>query len=172
MNTPIRFALMSYGKVASLHARALKATRGAELVAVWGRDKAKREAFAAEFDIQPYNDVHRMVSESSVDVVIIASPHPLHREHSLMALDAGAHVLVEKPMALSTSDCDAMIRAAKEAKKKLGVISQRRWYPSARRIKEAIDAGKIGDPVLGQIIMLGYGTKNITRAIPGVAAGL
>ncbi len=162
----IRYAIAAYGKVARLHARALKTVDNAELVAVWGRDPAKRAAFAAEFGIRPFADLTTMVQEASVDAVIVASPHPQHREHTLEALRAGAHVLIEKPMALTSADCDAMIDAAKYGNRKLSVISQRRWYPSAQRIRQALDSGKLGAPALGQAIMLGWRDENYYRSDP------
>jgi len=163
---PIRYAIAAYGKVAHLHARALKTVATAELVAVWGRDPEKRAAFAAEFGIRAYADLSTMIKNASVDAVIIASPHPLHREHALESLHAGAHVLIEKPMALTTADCDAMIDAARSARRKLSVISQRRWYPSVQRIRSAIDEGKIGAPALGQAIMLGWRDEKYYRSDP------
>jgi UDP-N-acetyl-2-amino-2-deoxyglucuronate dehydrogenase len=173
MKDRIRFALMTYGKVARLHAHALAALPNAELIAVWGRDAAKREAFAGEFGIAAYADVDRMVRESSVDAVIVASPHPQHREHTLAAIAAGAHVIVEKPMALTAADCDAMIQAADSAKRKLAVISQRRWYPSVRRVRDAIDSGKLGEPALAQVTMLGWRDEAYYRSDPwrGIWAG-
>src|SRR5262249_5138131 len=68
----------------------------------------------------------------------------------------GVHVLVEKPMAASLADCDAMIAAAQKAGVHLGVISQRRFYEPVRRMKDAIDAGKIGKPALGVFIMYSW----------------
>lgn len=163
---PIRFAVATYGKVARLHGRALKNTPGAELAAVWGRSPEKRETFAKEFGIRAYADMAAMVRDAAVDAVIVASPHPQHREHTLEALSAGAHVLVEKPMALTTADCDAMIAAAQGAGLKLGVISQRRWYPSTLRVRRTIEDGKIGEPVLGQVIMLGWRDEAYYRSDP------
>ena len=156
MDRPIRFALVTYGKVARLHARALKSIPGAQLVAVYGRDPAKREAFAAAYGIQPYGDITEMIAVTAADVVIVASPHPQHKEHTIAALQAGAHVLVEKPMAILVEDCDEMIAAAAKAGRLLSVICQRRWYPSVQRIRKAIDEGKLGAPALGQVIMLGW----------------
>ena len=153
---PIRFALITYGKVARLHARAIKNIPDALLVAVYGRDAAKREAFATEFGLSSYDDIALMVKESAADVVIVASPHPQHKEHAIAALQAGAHVLVEKPMAILVEDCNEMIAAAKKAGRHLSVICQRRWYPSVRRIRQAIDEGKLGAPALGQVVMLGW----------------
>ncbi|MFH2113538.1 MAG: Gfo/Idh/MocA family oxidoreductase [Spirochaetota bacterium] len=156
MDKPIRFALITYGKVARLHAKALRSIPGAQLVAVYGRDRAKREAFASEFGIQPYGDIAEMVAGSTADVVIVASPHPQHKDHAITALQAGAHVLVEKPMAILVEDCDEMMAAAIKAGRLLSVICQRRWYPSVQRIRKAIDAGKLGEPALGQVVMLGW----------------
>ncbi len=166
MQEPVRFALMTYGKVARLHARALAAVPHAKLVAVWGRDGGKREAFAAEFGIKAYGDVAAMIRDAAVDAVIVASPHPQHRAHTLEALAAGAHVIVEKPMALTAADCDAMIGAAVAAKRKLAVVSQRRWYPAALRVRQAIDAGKLGIPALGQVTMLGWRDEAYYRSDP------
>jgi predicted dehydrogenase len=75
------------------------------------------------------------------------------------AAQAGANVLVEKPLASGLNDCDDIIRTCKENKVSLGVISQRRWYEPVRRVKDAIDAGKIGKPVLATVTMLGWRDK-------------
>jgi predicted dehydrogenase len=155
MNT-VRYALIGYGKVAKIHAKALKDAKDSTLVAVWGRDSGKAQAFAQEFGILAYTDINLMVKEAKVDAVIITTPHPLHKEHTIAALRAGAHVLVEKPMALTVSDCDAMVETAKAEKKLLSVISQRRWYPASLRIHKAIEDGKLGTPMLGQVTMLGW----------------
>ncbi len=76
------------------------------------------------------------------------------------------HVLVEKPLAASLSDCDAMLASAYEGKTKLGVISQRRWYEPVRRMKDAIDAGKIGRPVLGTFSMYSWRDPAYYRSDP------
>jgi len=101
-----------------------------------------------------------MVQDQKLDVVIICTPHPFHAAPTIEAMKAGAHVLVEKPLASSLQDCDAMIKAAKETGKKLGVISQRRWNEPVMRVKEAIEAGKIGQPAFGTINMLGWRDRN------------
>jgi predicted dehydrogenase len=97
-----------------------------------------------------------MVEREKLDVVMVATPHPAHRDPAITALNAGAHVLVEKPFASSIEDCDAMSLAARDNKRKLGVICQRRFYRPSMRIRQAIDQGKIGKPVLGTIEMLGW----------------
>lgn len=162
----IRFGILTYGKVAHLHAQALRSVPGIELVAVWGRNPEKREQFAKTYGIEPYGDISAMIQEAHIDAVVVASPHPQHTEHSLEALEAGAHVIIEKPMALRTEDCDQIIHTAAKNKKKLAVISQRRWYPSVRRIREAIDTGKLGKPMIAQVTMLGWRDEGYYKSDP------
>lgn len=162
----VRFGILTYGKVAHLHAQALQSIPELELVAVWGRNKEKRDHFAATYGIKAFDDISDMIHSAQVDAVLVASPHPQHTQHSLEALEAGAHVLIEKPMALHTADCDRIIETAARLHRKVGVISQRRWYPSVQRIREAIDRGKLGKPMIGQVTMLGWRDEAYYRSDP------
>lgn len=152
----VRYALIGYGKVAQLHAKALFEAEDSQLVAVCGRNEEKAKVFAKQWNILPFKHIKEMITTESIDAVIITTPHPLHKEHTLEALEAGAHVLVEKPMALSVEDAKTMVETAKRLGKKLGVISQRRWYPACQRIHQAIEEGKLGIPMVGQVTMLGW----------------
>jgi predicted dehydrogenase len=107
-----------------------------------------------------------MVKDEQLEIVIICTPHPFHKDPTNEALAAGANVLVEKPLASSLSDCDSMITTARSYDKKLGVISQRRWYTPVIRVKQAIDKGKIGKPILGTINMLGWRDEDYYNADP------
>jgi predicted dehydrogenase len=107
-----------------------------------------------------------MFAQAGVEAVCICTPHPAHRDPALMAARAGVHVLVEKPMAASLADCDAMIAAARESGVQLGVISQRRFYEPVKRLKAAIEAGKIGAPVLGTVLMLSWRDEAYYRSDP------
>lgn len=156
MPNPLRIALIGPGKVAHLHAKAVLQTPDTELVAVYGRTYQKAEDFANQYGIRAYSDIYDMVDRENVDLCIVTTPHPAHREPTVAALNAGAHVLVEKPLASSLEDCDAMLEAALQNKRYLGTISQRRFYAPSMRIRQAIDAGKIGKPVLGMVQMLGW----------------
>lgn len=156
MPDPLRIAIIGPGKVAHLHAKAVLETPDAELVAVYGRTYQKAEDFANQYGIRAYSDVYDMVDRENVDLCLVCTTHPAHREPTVAALNAGSHVLVEKPLASTLEDCDAMIDAAKRNNRQLGVISQRRFYEPSQRIRQAIDAGKIGTPVLGTIQMLGW----------------
>ncbi len=156
MSKSVRFGIIGYGKVAHLHAKALSEATGCILAAVCGRNTEKREAFAAKWGIQSFETIQEMKELGHIDAVVVTTPHPVHYDNVMESLDCGLHVLVEKPMALTVEQCTEMVARANHVNKWLGVISQRRWYPSCRRIKEAIDSGKLGKPAIGQIIMLGW----------------
>jgi len=147
------------GKVAHLHARAIQSISGARLAAVWSRRPESAGLFAGMYNTRAYSDVSTMVRENSVDLVIICTPHPYHKQPAVEAALAGSNVLVEKPLAANLTDCDEIIEACRKGKVKLGVISQRRWYEPVKRVKEAIESGKIGKPLLATITMLGWRDK-------------
>lgn len=176
----VRFGIVGSGKVSSLHAKAIRAasetarawnqsigdpyaTHTGEVdcpdclpIAVYSRNPEHCEAFARRHGLIPRTSIARMIEQDKIDVVLITTPHPSHCSLALEAMHAGAHVLVEKPMALSVSDCTRMLQASRETGKTLGVISQRRWYPALRRMRKALDSGALGRPALGQVIMLGW----------------
>jgi predicted dehydrogenase len=152
----LRAALVGCGKVGHTHAAALRGMNGAELVAVCDAQAERAAAFAARYGGRPFSDVAAMLRDARPDAVLIATPHPLHAAPAIVAAAAGAHVLVEKPLAANLADCDAMIAATRKAGVYLGVISQRRLYEPVRRMKAAIDAGKLGRPALGVFIMYSW----------------
>jgi UDP-N-acetyl-2-amino-2-deoxyglucuronate dehydrogenase len=156
MADKLRTSLVGIGKVTDLHAAALASLPESVFTAVCGRSREKTENYAARFGVRAYTDVAEMVTREKIDVVIVLTPHPNHRAPAVAALEAGAHVLVEKPLASSLEDCDAMIGAARRCGKQLGMICQRRWNMPVQRVKRAIDEGKIGKPVFATVHMLSW----------------
>ncbi len=149
-------AIIGPGKVAHTHARAVQAIPQAKLVAVGGRDMARTQAFADEYQARAYTDLQALLDAPGVQAVILTTPHPAHAEAAIMAAQAGVHVLVEKPMATTVADCNRMVAAAAAGGVWLGVISQRRWYEPVQRLHAAMQAGKIGKPILGLVTVLGW----------------
>ncbi len=149
-------AIIGPGKVAHIHARALAALPEARFVAVCGRNPERTQAFADQYGVRAYTDLTQMVNEPDVQLVLICTPHPQHAEQAIIAAQAGVHALVEKPLAITLADCDRMIAAAAENGVKLGMISQRRLYEPSQRVKQALDSGKIGQPILGMVTVLGW----------------
>jgi UDP-N-acetyl-2-amino-2-deoxyglucuronate dehydrogenase len=156
----IKTAIIGCGKVSHLHAAALLQGKNTELTAVYCRSIGKAQDFAAKYNIQAFNDLEKMIGEAHIEAVVVCTPHPCHADAVTRAARAGAHCLVEKPLATTLQDCDAMIRACRENNVKLGVVSQRRFYAPVRRLRLAIDEGRIGTPVFGTVNMLGWRDKS------------
>jgi len=106
-----------------------------DFLAVCDRDAERAAAFAHRFNVRPYTELPELIKTCGVEAVFICTPHPLHAQPAIEAARASAHVLVEKPLAASFEDCEAMIAAARQNSVRLGVISQRRWYEPVRRMK-------------------------------------
>jgi len=162
----LRTGLIGCGKVGHLHAVALAALPESQFVAVCGRSMEKAGPFAAKYGVKAYTDVSQMVKEEKLDVVCMCTPHPEHASPTIAALRAGVHVIVEKPLASTLADCDAMLAAAQASGAKLGMVCQRRFYPPCQRIRKAIDTGKLDQPVLGTVVMFGWRDEAYYKSDP------
>jgi predicted dehydrogenase len=161
----LRTAVIGCGKVAHIHAEALASIPESDFVAVCGRDPEKARAFGGQYRVEAFTSVEEMVG-SGVEAVVVATPHPAHAAVTVPALRRGAHAIVEKPLAASLADCDAMIAAARESGRQLATISQRRLYEPVLRVRQAVDDGRIGRPVLGTATMLGWRDEAYYRSDP------
>ncbi len=157
--TGLKTGLVGTGKVAPTHAAALVALPESQFTGVCSRSFEAARAFADKYHITAYRTVEEMILQGGVQAVLIATPHPAHAAPALEAMAHGAHVIVEKPLASSLEDCDAMIAAAHKANVKLAMISQRRLYAPVQRIKQAIESGKLERPILGTATMLGWRSR-------------
>ncbi len=162
----IRTAIIGAGKVAHIHARALLKIELSDLRSVYNWKKERAVDFAVQYDVKAYDDIEEMISGEEIEMVTICTPHPTHLDCVLPALKAGAHVIVEKPLAVSLEDCDRMIRMAADRRLNLGMISQRRLYQPVIRVKQAIDKGKIGQPILGIIYLFGWRGEEYYKSDP------
>lgn len=162
----IATALIGCGKVGMTHALALSALPQSRLVAVCDADAARAESFAAKFGCKAYSDPEAMLASGEVQMVSICTPHPLHAPYAVMAAQAGVHALVEKPLAASLRDCDLAIGAHRAAGTRLGLVSQRRFYPGTQRIWRAIQDGKLGQPILGILTVQGWRSESYYQMDP------
>jgi len=155
---PIVFALVGAGGAAGVHAAALSRIAHSRVAAVLGSspDSARARSLADAYGARIARDLEALLDDPELDAVVLCTPHPQHAAQAIAAAEAGLHVVVEKPMALTTADCTAMIEAAERAGVVLSVISQRRWYSPVQRVKAAIDQGKIGVPGLASVEVLGW----------------
>ncbi len=144
---PLGIATIGAGGIAGAHLKALAGIPEARLVAVADIDAERARARVEEFGGDRwFTDYADAIACPGVDAVIICLPHSLHREAVEVAARAGKHILVEKPMATTLADADAMVRAADAAGITLMVGQVLRFRESNQRVREMIRAGKIGRP--------------------------
>lgn len=139
----IKFAIIGCGRIAQRHAEHIN--NNGLLSAVCDVDEQKADALAKKYSTKSYYNITDLLSgDREIDVVSICTPNGLHAKHAIQALNAGFHVLCEKPMAISVFDCGEMIKAAEKANKRLFAIKQNRFNPPVVAVKKAIDEGRLG----------------------------
>ncbi|MGO9598044.1 MAG: Gfo/Idh/MocA family protein [Isosphaeraceae bacterium] len=138
--------IIGCGLIAEFHARAIAETPGAAVVAAYSRHRANAEKIAgmAAKPCGIYTELQSMLAHPGLDVVCICTPNGAHLEPALMAARAGKHVVVEKPLEITLSRCDAIIHACDAAGVGLCTIFPSRFTAANVRLKEAIMAGRFG----------------------------
>lgn len=140
---PLNFAIIGCGRIAQRHAEHIH--KQGKLLAVCDIVTEKADQLSEKYNTQSYTDVLTMLqAHPQVDVVTICTPNGLHAAHSIAALEAGFHVLCEKPMALTVQDCGAMINAAERASKRLFIVKQNRFNPPVAAVKKVLEEGRLG----------------------------
>lgn len=147
----MRFALVGAGEISPHNAAGIAAARGCELAAVMDVNKAAARVVAQPYDVRSTDSLDDVLNDDSVDAVVIAVPHHLHREVAVKSAEAGKHVIVEKPLATTLSDADAMIDACKRADVALSVLFSFRYEPRITRARELVMADAIGEPIATSI---------------------
>lgn len=145
----IRWGILGCGDIVRKRvARAIIEHPGSQLLAACRRHAEPLRDFCRSFAVaRGYTKEAELLGDRDVDAVYIATPVHLHESHTRAAAAAGKHVLVEKPMARSTAECDAMIDACQAAGVTLGVAYYRRFYPVVARLRTLVDEGVIGPPL-------------------------
>lgn len=146
------FAVLGAGMIADYHARAVAANtgNGARLVALGHYDPQRYADIERRFGV-PCLGEEALLSRLDVDVVCICTPSGGHAAQAIRAMQAGKHVLVEKPMAITLDEADAMIAASQEHRVTLGVAYQSRTKPLFREIARLVHAGELGELTLGLV---------------------
>ncbi|TCL00740.1 putative dehydrogenase [Shimia isoporae] len=150
-NRPIRAALLGAGYIADWHAGAIKATPGVELVAVCDRSQAAAEALAHSYGITPYTDLDAMLAANVADAIHIVTPPQTHRFLAETCLRGGAHVLVEKPVALSGSETREIADIATQTGRTFAAGHNFIGTPGYQRLKTRLEAGEIGRVAAAEI---------------------
>jgi len=150
----IKVAIAGAGYIASIHAHAIRQIEDIELVAVVEKYSEKAHQFAEAFNIQRiYEDVSTMIAKNDIDAIVIGTPNFLHAMQSLEAMNAGIHVMVEKPMAMNVKEAEEMLNTSQQTNTKLLVAHCWRFDKDVLWLKE-----KIQQSLIGRIIHThGYG---------------
>lgn len=136
------------------HARTLQGIAGAELVAVSRREPAALRDLASRLGVRGYTDWRALLDDPRVNAVVVSTPHDAHTQIAVQAARTGRHLLVEKPLALTLADCDAIIAAARASGVQLMVGHVSQFARAYRKAREILRAGEIGDLVCGSSRML------------------
>lgn len=143
MSRDIQFAIVGCGKIATRHAENIR--RVGKLIAVCDIIPEKANQLSNQFNARAYYSIEDLlVKETGVDVISICTPNGLHALHSIRSLEAGKHVLCEKPMCLTTTEAIAMKKAALASGRKFFVVKQNRYNPPVIAVKELIASNKLG----------------------------
>ena len=144
----IHVGLIGAGNISDTHARAVSEIAGAALAAVHAPTRAHAERLAVRHQAAAYDALDRFLDHRPLDMVVVGSPSGLHAEHGIAAARRGLHVLVEKPIDVTSARADALIAEAASSGVTLGVIFQDRLKPDVRQLKALVDAGRLGAPIL------------------------
>jgi UDP-N-acetylglucosamine 3-dehydrogenase len=141
----LRVGVIGCGSIAQhRHLPEYKSNKNVEIVAVCDINEERAQAVAEKYGVKAYTNYEELVSSGLVDVVSVCTPNYLHAPISIAALNAGLHVLCEKPMATSKQEAEEMIAAAKESGKKLMIGHNQRFVPSHQKARKLIESGEIG----------------------------
>jgi UDP-N-acetyl-2-amino-2-deoxyglucuronate dehydrogenase len=147
--SPTRFAVIGHGNIGRRHAHHISNTEGAVLTAICDIDASKGTGINK--GVRFFASVEELLSTGLADVACICTPNYLHEEHTVLALKAGLHALVEKPMAISTASCDRMIATAEETGKLIFAVKQNRYNPPVQAVRKLIEDGGLGKLYLVQV---------------------
>jgi predicted dehydrogenase len=153
MNKVLKFALLGCGRIAKRHSELLGYNQisNAILVAVCDIKKDRAFAIGEKMKVPYYHDMHEMMRNEDIDVVVVLTESGLHANHVLELAPYGKHIVVEKPMALTMSDADQMIIACDKAGVKLFVVKQNRFNLPVVKLREALDQYRFGKIVMGTV---------------------
>jgi predicted dehydrogenase len=160
-NTPIKVGVVGLGRAGwHIHVDRMRGDERFQIAAVSDLQEERLKEAADEFGCATFKSLDELLQGSDCEVVVIASQSADHAPHTIAALQAGKHVVVEKPMSLNTTEADQMIEAAKQSGKKLFVHQNYRYLPDVRHIQEIIQSGLLGRVFEIRIRALGFRRRN------------
>lgn len=165
---PVRVGLAGCGRIAWTHARYVQGLANARLVAVCDPVENATRALGDAFQVRDrFQDLGQMLHEAKPDVVHVVTPPATHAAVGIAAMDAGAHVLIEKPMSLDRGEADALVAASRRTGRTL-VVDHNRWFdPVVLRARAMLAAGDLGD-LVGVDVVQGAAVEDVQAVAAGV----
>jgi predicted dehydrogenase len=149
MSKRVRVGIIGSQFISSIHAEALQRSADAELVAVASPTKGNAEAFARRFRIPHHHtDYHKLLDMPEIEMVVVGVPNYLHCQVTIDAAAAGKHVVMEKPLCINLAEADQMVESCRKANVKLMYAEELCFAPKYVRLKQLLDSGALGKPVL------------------------
>ncbi len=152
----VRLGMIGAGFMGGIHARIAAELPGADVIAVADIDEARAKSVGVSYGGQPYTEYREMLARERLDAVIITTPETDHREPAVSAAEAGCHIFMEKPLAATLEDADAILQACQKADVRLMTGYILRFEACYAKIHEAIAQGEIGT------FLSGYARRNAT----------
>lgn len=151
-----KFGIIGCGMISNWHAAAIARIDNAQLAGAADINEEAAEAFASKYGVRAYKSVDSLLDDPELDVVCICTPSGLHAPLAIKAARSGKNIIIEKPMALNLEEADNVVKACHDNNVKMAVISQLRFSDAVKRLKAAVDSGKLGRLVSGDIYMKYY----------------
>lgn len=155
-NKDIGFGIVGCGMISGWHAEAILKIQGARLVGITDINAKAVAAFAEKYNTKAFSTIEALLENDEVEVVCICTPSGLHAPLAIKAANAGKHVIVEKPMAITLNEAEDVVRACKVNGIKLAVISQLRFTDAVCKLKDSVEKGMLGRLISGDIYMKYY----------------
>lgn len=145
----IRFVIIGFGNIGKRHAEHILGNPEAELVAVCDTDTRLQELLPEYVDF--YGNITDLLRTIAADVLCVCTPNYLHERHAIAGMEAGMHVVVEKPMALSIAECDRMIAISEQTGKTIFAVKQNRYNPPVQAVRKLVEEDRLGRIYMVQV---------------------
>jgi predicted dehydrogenase len=148
MKSDVGFGIIGCGTMGARHAECINDANGTALIAMCDTFQQNADKVAKAFNAIVVPDAETLVKHPEVEAVLVALPSQLHAQYGILAAEAGKHVLVEKPIDFSLAQAEKLIKTCHECKVVLSVVSQHRFHAGVLKLKQAIEAGRLGRLIL------------------------
>ncbi len=151
MTAKIRFALVGTSGIAHAHIAAVKKNHDAELISIYSRSYDRAKHWADRYRLRPAQHFEDILTDRSIDAIIVATEPARHLDYAFLALEAGKHILIEKPIDLNLEKAISFLQQARDYKNIVTVVSQQRFDPGFIALRNNLLNGEVGRPILASL---------------------